>query len=169
MTVMPPADDAGPLALRVDYPVPAGKIFAYVFFPVLAAPLLFLLVQELRSPADSPSRSLGLAIFGALLALVVAGFLVTLRLLARRPTALEVREKALVLFFGSRVETIEWPAVKGVEQGVAGVVPGYWVLLQNRPNLAVGMGDRGQELARLIVQRAGLRWIHEPFSARRFV
>src|SRR5262245_8902462 len=97
--------------MRVDFPAGAGRIFSYIFFPILAAPILFLFVQTLRSPPDRPSRSVGLTVFAVLLATIAAGFFLTLRILARRPTGLEVRESSLVLFFGSRVEMIDWPIV----------------------------------------------------------
>ena len=159
---MPTADDPGAVAVRVDYPVGGGRIFAYAFFPVLAAPILVFLIQALRSPTSA-----GPAVFAGLLALVVGCFLLTLRLLNRRPTALEVREKGVVLHFGSRTEVLEWPAVRGIEQLIVGLTPMQFVLFHGRPRVAIGTGDRAIAVSQEIVRRAGLRWIHEPFTARR--
>ena len=161
------ADDAGPLSLRLDFPAGAGSTFARVLFPVLAAPVLIHEIRLLRAPADTPSRAVGLAVFAVLLALIAAGFLATMRILNRRPTALEVREKGLLVRYRTRVEAIEWPTVKGVEQAILGVVPTYVVHFHGRRRLVVGTDERALALAREIVRKAGLRWIHEPFSAVR--
>jgi hypothetical protein len=167
MGAMPNADDAGPFALRIDFPGGAGRTFAGILLPLLAAPVLFYIVRILRSPADTPSRPVKLAVAAVLLTMIVAGFMGTLRLLRRKPTALEVREKSLLLFFGSRVETIEWPTVLAVDQVIVGMVPIHVVHIGSRPMIAIGTGDRAVALAQEIVRRAGLRWIHEPFSAVR--
>ena len=154
-------------AFRVDFPVGAGKLFAGIVFPLLAAPVLFFLVQVVRSPADTRSRSVALAVAAVFLALIAAGFFLTLRLLNRRPTAVEVRDRGLTVHFGSRREEIEWATVKGVEQIIVRMIPAYVVLFHGREKIVVGSGERAVQLAQAVVQRAGLRWIHEPFSARR--
>jgi hypothetical protein len=163
-----PADDAGPRALRVDFPGGPGRTFAWLFFPVLAAPFLVLFLQVLRSPADAPSRSFGLAVFAAFLALIAAGLVLTLRILRRKPTALEVREKGLVLFRGSRAETVGWSEVRGLNLVVFGIVPTHVVLFEGgRRLLPIGSGERARELSREIARRADLRWVEEPFTAVR--
>lgn len=114
MVPMPTAEDAGPLSLRVEIPVP---------------------------------------------------FLA--RLLNRRPNAVEVREQGLAVYYRSRLEVIEWTTVRGVEQVILGMTPTVAVFFNGRPKLVVGTGDRALALAHEVVRKAGLRWIHEPFSAAR--
>jgi hypothetical protein len=87
------------------------------------------------------------------------------RLFNRRPHTLEVREKGLVICWRSRLEFIDWPTVRGVEQVIIGMVPTYEIVIQGRKELVVGSGDRALALVQEIVRKGGLRWIHEPFSA----
>ena len=150
-------DDAGPVAQRVDFPAGAGRIFAGVFVPVLAAAAVIFLT----------CRAAGPVVYAVFAAPVVAGVLATMLMVKRKPTALEVREKGLVLFFGSRTENVDWPGVKGIEQVIIGMVPTHVVLFHGRKRLLIGTGDRAVALAQEIVRRAGLRWLHEPFSAAR--
>lgn len=89
------------------------------------------------------------------------------KILSRRPKAVEIREKGLVVYHGSRHEVIEWAIVRGVEQIIVGVDPVYAVLLQGRANVVVGGGDPAVRFARELVRKSGLRWVHEPFSAAR--
>ena len=166
MNPMPSPDDAGPVSLRVDFPLGAGRRFAMLAFPLLAAPILFFLVHVLRS-SNAPSRSLALGVAALLLATAVGGFLVTLRMLSKRPTAVEVREKGLVVHYGSRIDAIEWPTVRGVEQIIIGMLPAYAVFFHGRRKLVVGSDDRATALVHEVVRKAGLRWIHEPFTAAR--
>jgi len=154
---MPTPDDAGPVAQRVDFPVAAGRMFAAVFFPVRAAAGAIFLACRASGPVA----------YAVFVAPIAAGVFATLALLKRKPTAIEVREKGLVLFFGSRAEIVEWPGVRGVEQVIIGMVPTHVVLFNGRKLLQIGTGDRAVALAQEIVRRAGLRWIHEPFSAAR--
>jgi hypothetical protein len=162
--MVPTPDEPG---FRIDFPAGAGKIFASIVFPLLAAPVLFFLIQVLRSPAGTPSRSVALAVAAVFLAGIAAGFFLTLRMLARRPTAVEVRDQGLTVHFGSRREEIDWASVRGVEQIIVRMIPTYVVLFHGRGDVVVGSGERAVQLAQAIVRRAGLRWIHEPFSARR--
>ena len=166
MNSMPSPADAGPVSLRLDFPLGAGRRFALLAFPLLAAPVLVFLVHVLRSP-NAPSRSLLLGLAALLLTMAVGGFLFTLRWLNKRPTAIEVREKGLVVHYGSRIDAIEWPTVKRVEQAIFGMVPTYVVLFHGRRKLVVGSDDRATALAHEVVRKAGLRWIHEPFTAAR--
>lgn len=154
---MATADDAGPVAQRVDFPVGAGRIFAAVFLPVLVAAVAIFLAF----------RASGRAAYAVFVAPVVVGVPATLTVLRRKPTALEVREKGLVLFFGSRPEIVDWATVKGIEQVIIGMTPTHVVLFHERKRLLIGTGDRAVALAQEIVRRAGLRWLHEPFSAAR--
>lgn len=160
-------DDADRPALRIEFPRSPGRRFALFFLPLMAASFLLLLIQMLRSPAEGPGRAAGLAVCVAGAALFAAASVAALRSLKRRPTALEAGEKALLLFFGSRADAVEWGDVKGVEQIIVGMTPTYAVMMKGRKKVAFGSDDRALELARQIVRRAGLRWIHEPFTARR--
>lgn len=153
---MSSVDEAGPLVLRGELPAGAGTRFVHVFFLLLAAPLVYLFVRGSRSVA-----------LGVLAAVVVAGYVVALLALSRRPTAVEVREKGLVVFQGTRVETIDWSSVRGLELVVFGMAPTHVVLFRGRRKLPLGTGDRAQDLARAIARTGGLRWLHEPFSAHR--
>lgn len=166
MNAMPSPDDAGPVSLRVDFPLGAGRRFALLAFPLIAAPTLVFLVHVLRS-SNAPSRSLALGFAALLLTMTVGGFLFMLRMMNKRPTAVEVREKGLVVRYGSRSDAIEWPTVRGVEQIILGMVPTYAVFFHGRRKLVVGSDDRATALAYEVVRKAGLRWIHEPFTAAR--
>jgi hypothetical protein len=88
-------------------------------------------------------------------------------LFTRRPTAVEVRDKGLVVYTGSRLEVFEWAAVRGVEQIIVGMDPMYAVFIQGRPRTVVGSCERTLPFIHDLVRIGGLRWIHEPFSAAR--
>jgi len=150
------ADDAGPVAQRVALPTGAGRTFAAALIPALAAAAGIFLA----------CRSYGPAAYAVFAAPVAAGVAAALLILKRKPTALEVREKGLVLFYGTRPEIVEWARVKGIEQVILGMVPTHVVLFHGRKRLLIGTGDPAVALAQEIVRRAGLRWLHEPFSAR---
>jgi hypothetical protein len=154
---MATADDAGPVALRVDLPVGAGRTFAAVYIPLLALGI----VVSLGSRGSVP------AVYAVIAAPIVVAVGITIALLKRKPTAVEVREKGLVIHCGSRVDVVDWPKVKGIEQVIIGMVPTHVVLFHGRKRLLIGAGDRAVALAQEIVRRAGLRWLHEPFSAAR--
>src|SRR5574341_1865562 len=154
MTTPPP----GSPDLRLDFPTGAGRIFAWIVFPLLALPIVFFFIQALRSPADAPGRTVGLAVCSVVLALIAAGLLLTLRMLHRRPSALVVRANGLELHYGSRVESIDWATVRGIEQVIVGMAPTYAVLLVGRSHCVFGWGDRSLAVAQEIVRRAGLRW-----------
>ena len=156
MVLMPTADDAGAVSSRVEFPAGSGRKTVLIVFPLLAAGVAALLTLRLVPP-----------LFSLVLVPIVGGFLLALWSLSRRPTALEVRDKGLVVHYRTRVETIEWSTVRGVEQGVIGMVPMYIVLFKGRHKQVIGPGDRSVEFAREVVRKAGLRWIHEPFSAVR--
>lgn len=112
---------------------------------------------SMATPEDAGSLALRLEIPRSFVA----------RLLNRRPNAVEVREKGLVVYHGSRFEVLEWSIVRGVEQIIVGMDPKWAVLFQGRPKLVVGSGDPVLAFVRELVRKGGLRWIHEPFSAAR--
>lgn len=153
---MSTADDAGAVTTRVEFPAGAGRALVWTVFPLLAASNAALLAVR-RVP---PLCSLALVP-------IVGAFLLALRQLNGRPTALEAKDKGLVVHYRSRVETIEWSTVRGVEQVIIGMAPMYAVLFKGRRKQIIGSGGRAEDFAREVVRRAGLRWIHEPFSAAR--
>ena len=154
---MATADDAGPVAQRVDLPTDAGRTIAAVF--------LFLLV--LGFAVFWLSAGTVRAVYSVFAGPVVIGAGVTFAILKRKPNVLEVREKGLVLYYGGRTEFVEWARVRGIEQVILGMEPTHVVLFHGRKRLVLGTGDPAIVFAQEIVRRAGLRWLHEPFSAAR--
>jgi hypothetical protein len=102
-----------------------------------------------------------------LLAVVAIGFVIALALVARRPSALVVRQDALVLVYGGTPRIFAWETVAALDQGLVRRVPTHVVVFSDRRSVAFGVGAKAQEVARQIARAAGLIWIQEPFRARR--
>jgi hypothetical protein len=153
---MPPPEDAGPLIQRIECPQAPARAFAAGFFPALAAAVVIFLACRAADPI----------VYAVFAAPIVGGVLTMLVHLKRE--AATAREKGLVVYYGSRAEVVDWPTVKGIEQGLIGIASTHVVLFHGgRRRVRIGTGDRAIAAAQEIVRRAGLRWLHEPFSAAR--
>jgi len=153
---------------RIDFPVRAAKRFVLIAFGALAALPLYALYRVASAPdTDGTARAVGFGFAGVLLALVAIGFVVALAVVARRPSALCVRQDGLVLVHGGVPRLFDWEKVAALEQGLVRRVPAHVVVFSDRRAVAFGMGAKAQEVARQIARAAGLIWIQEPFRARR--
>ena len=153
---------------RLDFPVRGARIFANVFFGVMAALMVVWFVRVMTTMSAFPgSHAPFFIVFGVYAATVLVGFIVTRRVVGRRPSALIVADDGLVVQHARRRAIYPWARVAGLDQRAVRGAPTHVILLDGARPLPFGLGEKAQIFARALATQAGLVWSNEPFTAHR--
>jgi len=153
---------------RLDFPVRGARIFANVFFGIMAALMVVWFVRVMTTMSAFPgSHAPFFIVFGVYAATVLVGFLVTRRVVGRRPSAMIVADDGFIVQHSRRRAIYPWARVTGLDQRAVRGVPTHVVLLDGARPLPFGVGEKAQRFARALALQAGLTWDNEPFTAHR--